>query len=106
LQREAEAFKARGQLERATKLYEDLLAKTRARARRHGLVSLYISQRRYDDAVKRVERTLKLWPRNAALLRLLGDIHEHAGTPSSRSRHARSRCCSMARPLRVAPSSA
>ncbi len=80
LQREAESFKARGQLDRAAKLYEELLAEDESHVPVvTQLAGLYISQRRFDDAAKRVERALQLWPRNAGLLRLLGDIHEHAG---------------------------
>jgi tetratricopeptide (TPR) repeat protein len=80
LAREAEAYKSRGQLERAAKLYEQLLAEDESHVPSvSSLTNLYVSQRRFDDAVKLVTRSAALWPRNAALMRLLADVHEAAG---------------------------
>src|SRR5262249_7436836 len=72
--------KARGQLERAVKLYEQLLAEDESHVPSvTALAGLYVSLRRYDAAVKLITRTAALWPRNAVLMRLLGDVHEQAG---------------------------
>lgn len=78
--REAEAAKARGHLELAIKLYEDL----RSMDETHlpvatSLANLYVSMRRFAEARRTLEKALELWPRNAGLLRQLAEVYEHEG---------------------------
>lgn len=78
--REAEAARARGQTEVAVKLYEELLASDVTHLPvATSLANLYVSQRKFDEARKLLERQTKLWPRNAQLLRQLADVYEHEG---------------------------
>jgi tetratricopeptide (TPR) repeat protein len=78
--REAEAAKARGHLELAAKLYEELLASDETHLPvATTLANLYVSMRRFADARAVLERTSKLWPRSALLLKELADVYEHDG---------------------------
>ncbi|MBL8951890.1 MAG: hypothetical protein JNK82_13995 [Myxococcaceae bacterium] len=78
--REAEAARAKGHVELAVKLYEELLASDVTHLPvATSLANLYVSQRRFEPARKLLERQSKLWPRNALLLKHLADVYEHEG---------------------------
>jgi len=78
--REAEAARSRGHVELAVKLYEELLASDLTHLPvATSLANLYVSQRKFDEARKLLQRQTKLWPRNALLYRQLADVYEHEG---------------------------
>lgn len=80
LARSAEHLKARGDLEGAIAQWEALLARDEGMVSvATSLSSLYVAQKRFDDAVKLLSRLRTQWPRNAALPKTLGDVYELAG---------------------------
>lgn len=80
LARAAEHLKARGDLDGAIANWEQLLARDEGQvAVATSLSGLLVAQRRYDDAVALLSRVRAQWPRNPALPKTLGDVHELAG---------------------------
>lgn len=78
----AEHVRLRGRIDEAIRLYEGLHAlDPTSIGTVQSLVPLYISARRYDDALGLLKRTRELWPRNAMLQRRIGDVLEFAGQP-------------------------
>ncbi|WP_375756655.1 tetratricopeptide repeat protein [Corallococcus exercitus] len=78
--RRVDHLRTRGDLDGAAKGYTQLLAQdpdnlTTAAA----LSSIYLSQRRYDDAAKVLQAQARVWPRNAEILKRLADVREYAG---------------------------
>ena len=80
LARSAEHLRSRGELEGAIAQWESLLARDEGQvAVATSLSSLYVAQKRFDDAVKLLSGLRTQWPRNAQLPRTLGDVLEMAG---------------------------
>jgi tetratricopeptide (TPR) repeat protein len=80
LGRQAEHARWRGRTERAIRLQEALYAQDPSQlGSLHALVALYVSARRFDDALARLEEALKAWPRSGDLLKRMADVHEFAG---------------------------
>ena len=80
--RQAEHLKSRGDVPGAIARFERLLSDDESHVPTVTvLAALYLSQRRFDDAVKLIDRTRLVWPRSAALLKILGDVQERAGRP-------------------------
>ncbi|MFZ5444541.1 MAG: DUF3857 domain-containing protein [Myxococcota bacterium] len=80
LARAAEHLRARGELDGAIARWEALLSRDEGQvAVATSLSGLYVAQRRFDDAVKLLERLRVQWPRNAQLPKTLGDVLEVAG---------------------------
>jgi len=75
--RMAELAKSRGDLTAAASLYEELVARDPGQIpNSNALSTIYVSQRRFADAVKLLERLSALWPRNSFLPKRLGDVYE------------------------------
>ena len=80
LARSAEHLRSRGELNGAIARWESLLARDEGQvAVATSLSSLYVAQKRFDDAVKLLTRLRAQWPRNAQLPKTLGDVYEMAG---------------------------
>lgn len=78
--RVAEHAKSRGDLESAASAYERLLAREPGfLPNSASLASIYISQKRFDEAVKVLEAERTLWPRSASLLKHLANAYDFAG---------------------------
>jgi tetratricopeptide (TPR) repeat protein len=82
LGRVAEHARMRGDLEAAAAAYRKLLERDPGHIPTASqLTNLYVSLRRFDDAVRLLEDLRKSWPRNAALAKRLGEVHDFAGQP-------------------------
>ncbi|MBS1153033.1 MAG: hypothetical protein H6Q89_4731, partial [Myxococcaceae bacterium] len=80
LGREADALKVRGKIEQAAKVYEAMLERDPGQvAVGTLLVNAWVSLRRYDEAVALLKRLAAQWPRNAQVLKQLGDVYDYAG---------------------------
>lgn len=78
--RQAEHFKARGNLAQAAARYELLLSDDETNVPvRTALVGVYVAQRRYDDAAAAIEKGRAIWPLTASLPKMLGDVLERKG---------------------------
>lgn len=78
--RMAEHVRQRGDLAQASQVYEELLARDPGNVSLGAtLASLYMSQRRYDEAGTTLRELMKLWPRAAFLYKRLADVREYAG---------------------------
>ncbi|MFZ5467812.1 MAG: hypothetical protein ACOZIN_00125 [Myxococcota bacterium] len=80
LARAAEHERSRGQLERAVEQYQALVAREPADLSSvYALVNLWVALRRFEPALTELQAQRARWPRNAALLKRLADVHEFAG---------------------------
>lgn len=80
LYRSGEHLRSRGELDGAIAQWEALLARDEGQVSiATSLSSLYVGQRRFDDAVKLLTRLRAQWPRNASIPKSLGDVFEMAG---------------------------
>lgn len=80
LARSAEHLRSRGEIDGAIGQWEALLARDEGQvAVATSLAGLYVSQKRFDDAVKLLSRLRTQWPRNAQLPKTLGDVLDVAG---------------------------
>ncbi len=80
LTREAEFLRARGDVPGAAAKLEALLKLDESSVQvGTGLVSLYVSARRFDQAVVLLKKLAQQWPRNAQLPAALGDVYELMG---------------------------
>ncbi len=95
LARKAEHARARGNLEAAVGAYRRLLAKEPTRvSTAHTLSSLYVAQRRFDEAATLLERLSASWPRNATIAKELGELYALAGQ-TEKALEARERALSL-----------
>lgn len=80
LLRVGDELRSRGDVTAAIATWEAMLARDEGQVSiGTTLAGLYVSERRYDDAVKLLQRLQTQWPRNAQLYVALGDILELAG---------------------------
>jgi tetratricopeptide (TPR) repeat protein len=85
--REAEYAKSRGNLAAAAAIFEGLVERDPGQiSNSNALSNIYVSQRRYEDASNVLKRLSALWPRNALLLKRLGDVYEFWGRPDEAQR--------------------
>lgn len=78
--RAAEHARQRGDTAASVKLYEEMLARDPGSVSTAlTLASLYVSQRRYDEATRTLTDLMTLWPRSAYLYKRLADVREYAG---------------------------
>ncbi len=81
--RAAEHARQRGDTAAAVKLYEELLAGDPGGVNTGlTLASLYVSQRRHDEAAATLKAMINLWPRAAIFYKRLADVREYAGAPA------------------------
>ncbi|MFP2933803.1 DUF3858 domain-containing protein [Pyxidicoccus sp. 3LG] len=70
-------------METAAKLYAELLARDPSSVSTGtSLANVYVSLRRYDDAMAVLRELAKPWPRNADLVKRMADVREYAGQPA------------------------
>jgi len=75
--RAAEHARSRGDLSTAASVYEELVARDPGQIQNPTILSnLYVARQRFADAVKLLEGMSALWPRNAFVLKRLGDVYE------------------------------
>ncbi|MHB8873938.1 MAG: tetratricopeptide repeat protein [Myxococcaceae bacterium] len=80
LGRRAEHSKGRGDPGGAALLYEQLVARDPSHLNTvSGLAGLYVSLKRYDDAVKLLTGIREKWPRSPAISKRLAEIYDFAG---------------------------
>lgn len=80
LSRSAEHLRSRGELKGAIAQWEAMLARDEGQVPvAITLSSLYVAEKRFDDAVKLLDKLRAQWPRNASLPKTLGDVLEMAG---------------------------
>lgn len=80
LLRSADHLRARGNTSTAITQWEAMLARDEGQVGIGTTLSgLYVSERRFDDAVKLLTKLQTQWPRNAQLFEALGDVQELAG---------------------------
>lgn len=80
LLRSADALRGKGDAKGAIAQWEEMLARDEGQVSIATTLSgLYVSERRYDDAVKLLQKLQTQWPRNAQLYEALGDVQELAG---------------------------
>lgn len=78
--RAAEHFRARGRTEDAQKMYAALLDQDESQSQAAvSLAGLLAARRRYAEASQVLEKLRAVWPRDAHLLKALGDVEEQAG---------------------------
>jgi tetratricopeptide (TPR) repeat protein len=82
LGREAEALRGRGKLNEAAKVYEAMLERDPGQVAVGTLLAnSWISLKRFDDAAALLKRLSAQWPRNATVLKQLGEVYEYARQP-------------------------
>ncbi|HYR55298.1 MAG TPA: hypothetical protein VEM39_04220 [Myxococcaceae bacterium] len=78
--RAAEHAKSRGDLRTAAAIYEEMVARDPGQiSTSTALSSIYLSQRRFDEATRLLETLSTMWPRNSFLPKRLGEIYEFWG---------------------------
>ncbi|MCP3104591.1 tetratricopeptide repeat protein [Myxococcus sp. K15C18031901] len=79
----AEHARTRGDLETAAKQYTDLLTKDPSSVSAGvSLASIYIGQRKHDEAMAVLRGLEATWPRSTELLKRMADVREYAGAPA------------------------
>jgi tetratricopeptide (TPR) repeat protein len=83
LSRTAEHRRARGEVEAAISAWEAVLARDEGQVSvAISLASLYVAQKRVDDAVRLLVRLSTQWPRNVQLLGAIAEIYQVSGRNS------------------------
>lgn len=78
--RQAEHARVRGRMEQVVATWQTQLARDESQTQvAASLATALASLGRFDEAVKVLEKSAALWPRNAQVVKQLGDVHEQAG---------------------------